>query len=148
IPAIKNTSVLVIGGSSGIGYGVANKALAEGARVHIVSSNPSRLEQSVAALKQKHIGADVSSQPCDLVDPNVERNLEKVLESIEPLDHIVYTAGDALAIVPLAQINLDSIHKASHIRFTVPLLLAKLAPRYLKLNYRHTISHTPTACSA
>ncbi|KAM5349613.1 hypothetical protein ACJ41O_006118 [Fusarium nematophilum] len=142
MPAIKNTSVFVIGGSSGIGYAVADRALAEGAKVHIVSSNPSRVQQSVAALKRKHSGAEVSSQTCDLADPNVEQNLEKVLESIKPLDHIVYTAGDALAIVPLAQINLEMIHKAGHIRFAVPLLLAKLAPRYLKPGYQSSLTLT------
>ncbi|RYP00175.1 hypothetical protein DL764_006606 [Monosporascus ibericus] len=90
--AIKNKSVLVIGGSSGIGYGVADKALAEGAKPR----------------------ADISGWTCDLADPNVEKNLE-------------------------------AIHKAGHIRFAVPLLLAKLAPHYLKPGYQSSLTLTTGA---
>ncbi|KAL1616840.1 hypothetical protein SLS56_011272 [Neofusicoccum ribis] len=112
---IKNESVLVIGGSSGIGYGVADRALAEGAKVCIASSNASRIQQSIDNLKKKHPGADVSGQTCDLSGPNVEKNLENVLESVKLLDHIVFTAGDALAI---------------------------LAPRYLKPGYQSSLTLT------
>ena len=37
MPSIKGKSILIIGGSSGIGLGVANLALAEGVRVAIIS---------------------------------------------------------------------------------------------------------------
>ncbi|KAK7408868.1 hypothetical protein QQX98_008929 [Neonectria punicea] len=130
--AIENKSILVIGGLSGIGYGFADRALAEGARLHIASSNASRVQQSVDGLKQKYSGADISGHTRDLANPDVEKNPEKLLESAKPLDHIAFTAGDALAVMPLDQIDLEAIHKAGHIRFAVPLLLAKLAPRHLK----------------
>lgn len=72
----------------------------------------------------------------------MEKGLENVLESVKLLDHIVFTASDALAIVPLGNINLEAIHKAGHIRFAVPLLLAKLAPRYLKPGYQSSLTLT------
>ncbi|TVY77465.1 Short-chain dehydrogenase/reductase ATR9 [Fusarium oxysporum f. sp. cubense] len=145
MPEIKNKSILIIGGSSGIGYGVADRALAEGAKVHILSSNPSRLQDSVADLKRKHTGAEVTSHVCDLAVADVEQNIEKVLESIKPIDHIVYTAGDSLPIIPIDQINIEMIHKAGHIRFVVPLLLAKLAPRYLRPGYQSSLTLTSGA---
>jgi NAD(P)-dependent dehydrogenase (short-subunit alcohol dehydrogenase family) len=43
MPSIRDSTILVIGGCSGISYGVAEKALAEYAKVHIASSNVSRV---------------------------------------------------------------------------------------------------------
>jgi NADP-dependent 3-hydroxy acid dehydrogenase YdfG len=69
---------------------------------------------------------EISGHCCDLADHNVEQNLEKLLEAAKPLDHIVFTAGDAFAIKPLATIDLDAIQRTGHIRFAVHLLVAKL----------------------
>ncbi|SPQ17715.1 05404047-edc2-4d85-87e7-47175a46504c [Thermothielavioides terrestris] len=113
MPPIRNKSVLVIGGSSGIGYAVADGALAEGARVRIASSNASRVQQSVAALKQKHPEGDVAGYVCDLTSPDLEQKLDELLAAVQPLDHVVITAADKLPIKPLAEISLDAIYKAS-----------------------------------
>ncbi|AEO69921.1 uncharacterized protein THITE_2146808 [Thermothielavioides terrestris NRRL 8126] len=89
MPPIRNKSVLVIGGSSGIGYAVADGALAEGARVRIASSNASRVQQSVAALKQKHPEGDVAGYVCDLTSPDLEQKLDELLAAVQPLDHVL-----------------------------------------------------------
>ena len=47
---LAGSRVLVIGGTSGIGLGVARAALAEGAAVTVASSNPSRVDSAVARL--------------------------------------------------------------------------------------------------
>jgi len=51
MPPINGQSILVIGGSSGIGAAVAKLAAAEGVKVFIASSNPTR----VAAAVEKNI---------------------------------------------------------------------------------------------
>ena len=147
MPSIENSTVLVIGGSSGIGYGVAQKALAERSVVHIASSNAVRVRESTDTLKTQFPDARISGHVCDLAGPDVERNLEHLLTTIAPLDHIVFTAGDSLAILPLSTINLDAVHRAGHIRFAVPLLLAKLAPRFVNPGYRSSITLTSGAGS-
>ncbi|KAJ5860306.1 uncharacterized protein N7529_007616 [Penicillium soppii] len=142
MPSIANKSVLVIGGSSGIGYAVAEKCLAEGAKVHIASSSPSRVNASASSLKQKFPKGEISGHVCDLADRNVEQNLENLLGTMKPLDHIVFTAGDALAIKPLESIDLDAIQRAGHLRFAVPLLVAKLAPRFLNPGFQSSYTLT------
>lgn len=142
MPSIKDSTVLVIGGSSGIGYGVAEKALAEHAKVHIASSNASRVRESTKTLQEKFPEASISGHVCDLADASVERNLELLLTTVGPLDHIVFTAGDRLPIRPLDTIDLEAIHQAGHVRFAVPLLLAKLAPRFLNPGYGSSITLT------
>ncbi|BCS05594.1 oxidoreductase, short chain dehydrogenase/reductase family [Aspergillus luchuensis] len=122
MPSIKECKVLVIGGSSGIGYGVAEKCLLEGAKVHIASSNASRVGKSAVALKQKFPSAEITAHICDLGGEDVEKSLEHLFYTIGSLDHIVFTAGDKLAIQPLETINLHAIRRAGHVRFAVPLL--------------------------
>lgn len=144
---IKDTTVLVIGGTSGIGYGVARKCLAEGAIVHIASSNVSRVSESIDSLKQTFPDANITGHVCDLAGQDVEARLEKLFAAVGPLDHLVFTAGDNLSITPLNNISLDAIHRAGHIRFAVPLLLGKLAPRFLKPGYRSSFILTTGSVS-
>ncbi|KAH7255167.1 short-chain dehydrogenase [Fusarium redolens] len=145
MPPIRDQTILVIGGSSGIGYGVADRCLAEGAKVIIASSNLPHIQQSVSKLQQKYPDANISGQGCDLSPACVEENLEKLFESVTPLNHIVYTAGDPLSIMPIPQINLDAVHKAGHVRFAVPLLLSKFAQRHLKPSYQSSFTLTSGA---
>ncbi|PYH42830.1 oxidoreductase, short chain dehydrogenase/reductase family [Aspergillus saccharolyticus JOP 1030-1] len=150
MPSIQGSTVLIIGGSSGIGYGVAAKCIAEGARVHIASSNEFKVNSSVQSLKDTTAGGDapVFGHVCDLSSRDVERNLEQLLSAVDgPIDHIVFTAGDSLAIAPLDTINLDMIHKAGQVRFAAPLLTAKLAPRFMRPGYQSSLTLTTGAGS-
>ncbi|KAL2001511.1 hypothetical protein VTN02DRAFT_1652 [Thermoascus thermophilus] len=153
MPSIAGTNVLVLGGTSGIGYAVAQAALREGAAaVHISSSNPTRVAAAVSRLKESSSSSTgaVIGHTCDLGTDDVEKRLEALLDEAtatgekKKLDHIVFTAGDALAIKNVTDPTFDLayIQKAGHIRFFVPLLLAKLAPRYLTPS--HTSSLTLT----
>lgn len=139
MPSIKNSTIVIFGGSSGIGYGVADKCLSEGAVVHISSSNPTRITQAVSSLKEKYPEGQLTGHTCDLSLPDVEQGLVKLFEEIGSCDHIVYTAGDALAVRPLKDLDLQFIQKAGHIRFDVPLLVAKLALRVLKPGYTSSL---------
>jgi NAD(P)-dependent dehydrogenase (short-subunit alcohol dehydrogenase family) len=72
MPSIRDSTILVICGSSGIGYGVAKKALAEHAKVHIASSNVSRVQESTKTLQAKFPEAIIAGHVCDLADSGVE----------------------------------------------------------------------------
>ncbi|KAL5040797.1 hypothetical protein BDW71DRAFT_213864 [Aspergillus fruticulosus] len=86
---IKNTTVLVIGGSSGIGLGVAEKCLEAGASVHIASSNASRVTEASTTLQQKYPSAKVTGHICDVSGDDAEQNLVKLLDPIALRDHIL-----------------------------------------------------------
>lgn len=148
MPPIRNATVLVIGGSSGIGYGVAKQCLSEGATVHIASSNTTRVTESVDSLKQTIPNAQVTGHICDLTSQDVEARLTTLFEAVGPLDHIVFTAGDKIPVAPVSDISLEAIQRAGHIRFAVPLLLGKLAPRYLKPGYKSSLILTNGAVAS
>jgi NAD(P)-dependent dehydrogenase (short-subunit alcohol dehydrogenase family) len=54
MPSISGHSILVIGGSSGIGFAVASLALEQGAIVSVVLSSPTRVANAVERLKSAH----------------------------------------------------------------------------------------------
>ena len=129
--------VLIIGGSSGIGYCVAEACLEFGASVVISSSQQSRIDSSINQLFQTYPSARAQGRlagyACDLSSSTVEANLEHLLKQCgsPKFDHIVHTAGDSLATSKLEDTTLESLQKAAMVRFNSPLLLAKHAPNYL-----------------
>lgn len=128
---LRNKHVLVIGGTSGIGYGVAEGSLASGARVTVSSSNQSRVDTAVKRLKADFPDSNPAGYACDLSKPTVEQDLEALFAKVGTVDHIVYTAGDQLRAGPVADITYDKIIAAGQVRFFAPLLAAKVGSKYL-----------------
>jgi len=139
--------VLVIGGSSGIGYSVAEASLESGASVTISSSSPDRVTKAVERLKNSYPDTKVAGYATDLSKPSLESDIEKLFEQTGKVDHIVFTAGDSLSMVPLKDSTLESIQKAGHVRFFAPLLVAKVGSRYLSEGPQASITLTTGSTS-
>lgn len=143
--------VLVIGGSSGIGYCVAEASLEFGASVVISSSQQSRIDSSIDKLLTTYPSAKgrIAGYACDLSTPSVEANIEKLFERCggPKFDHIVHTAGESLHTGKLEDATLESIQKAAMVRFNSPLLLAKHAPKHLNPGPASSITLTTGSVS-
>lgn len=124
-------SILIIGGTSGIGLGVASLCLAHNAKVTISSSTDKKLSNALGRLKAAYPTAHVVGYTCDLRASAVEQSVKALFEKTGKLDHIVHTAGDPLAMCKLSDVTVESIQKAGEIRFVSPLIVAKYAQRYL-----------------
>ncbi len=84
-PELAGQTVVVIGGSAGIGLETARRARAEGADVVITGRNPGRLEQ--AAL-------EVGAYRTAAFDANDGAALAKFFHELPgPIDHVLVTAG-------------------------------------------------------
>ncbi|KAH8900779.1 NAD(P)-binding protein [Thozetella sp. PMI_491] len=148
MPSISGQSILVIGGTSGIGFAVAQLAGSQGvARIAVASSNPSRVADAVQRLEAAVPGAKVSGHTCDINIPSeCESNLQKLLTDATAdgglLDHIVYTANRITAFHQVADMTAESLQNAVQIPYVVPFLLAKLAPKYLNKSYKSSITLT------
>lgn len=123
--------VIVIGGTSGIGYGVAEASLASGAQVTVSSSSQSRVDATVEKLKADFPDQKVAGYACDLSKPTVEQDLEALFSKVGKVDHIVYSAGDKLAAAPIQEITYEKIIAAGQLRFIAVLLTAKVGSKYL-----------------
>jgi NAD(P)-dependent dehydrogenase (short-subunit alcohol dehydrogenase family) len=123
---------------TGIGYAVAEASLEFGCTVTISSSNPDRVAKAVSKLQASYPSASnrISGHACNLGDEEtLESNLAALLDETtaknsNKLDHVVFTAGDALASAKLADVDMAFIKKAGMVRFFAPMLLGKLLPTY------------------
>jgi len=84
---LQNSTALVTGGSSGIGFAIARMLIQNGARVAITGRDERKLKEAADALKAHPIRADVSNES------DVKKTLDEVLKAFGHLDILVNNAG-------------------------------------------------------
>lgn len=91
--SLSGKTIIVIGGSSGIGAAVAQAALARGAHV-------------IVAGRRLAPGSDsgLRSEPVDVTD---SASLTQLFETVGRFDHLVYTSGPSVRAKPLIETDLD-----------------------------------------
>ncbi|MFG1930301.1 SDR family oxidoreductase [Mycobacterium sp. NPDC048908] len=99
--SLKNARVLVIGGTSGIGLGVASAAAERGATPIVVSRQQSSVDRALGQLPEGARGATV-----DLTDPD---SLRRLAADVGDIEHLVFTAGESLALVSFDDLTPDII---------------------------------------
>jgi NAD(P)-dependent dehydrogenase (short-subunit alcohol dehydrogenase family) len=119
MPPIKGQSVVVIGGSSGIGAAAAKLACIEGLKVAIASSCQSRVDGAVKKIQDAVPDAQITSFTVDISGLDMESNLDKLFTNVVDanggqIDHIIMTAG-------LANIKPISEYTVEYFKDTAPL---------------------------
>jgi NAD(P)-dependent dehydrogenase (short-subunit alcohol dehydrogenase family) len=128
-------TIVVIGGSSGIGLAVARRSLDDGATVVIAGRSRSRLDAARAELAQPEMaqagapGGRLSAHPVDIGDP---AQVTRLFERVGTLSHLVVTAAD-LPYGPVVSLSEDSMVRAVRSKVLGPLFAAQqAAPRITK----------------
>jgi NAD(P)-dependent dehydrogenase (short-subunit alcohol dehydrogenase family) len=120
--SLKNARVLVIGGTSGIGLGVATAAAERGAIPIVVSRQQSSVDHALSQLPEHARGATI-----DLTDLSA---LERLALDIGDIEHLVFTAGESLELAPLAELTPDIVNRFFQTRFVGALSAVRVfAPR-------------------
>ena len=84
-PELLGQTVVVIGGSAGIGLETARRARAEGANVVLTGRSPERLQ---------HAASELGALSTATFDANDSAALEAFFEHLAaPIDHVMVTAG-------------------------------------------------------
>jgi NAD(P)-dependent dehydrogenase (short-subunit alcohol dehydrogenase family) len=117
-PQLAGQTVVVIGGSSGIGFETARRARGEGADVILTGRNPERLQRAASEL-----GA-VSTAAFDATD--FERLARFFEELPRPIDHVLVT-GPGPYYAPLAQFDVEAGRRDVDAHLLLPLQVARLA---------------------
>ena len=108
---LKNRSVLITGGSKGIGLACARAFLGEGARVAIVSRDRGNLDQAAAQLgKITLIAADLTQAD------EAKRMAREAEAALGPIDVLVNSAGAAKRYPP-DDLNAQSWHAAMDAKY-------------------------------
>lgn len=86
---LQNKVVVITGGNSGIGFGIAQEFQKEGAKGAIVGRNPETLASAVAQLGDNFIA--ITADVTNLAD--LERVFQETAEKFGPIDVVVANAG-------------------------------------------------------
>src|SRR5215472_3134349 len=115
-PQLLGQTVVVIGGSSGIGLETARRARAEGAGVVITGRNPERLEHAALELDA------LSSAAFDATDFD---RLERFFDQLPaPVDHVMVTAGGPY-YARLTEIDFEQARRNVDQHLWLPLHVAR-----------------------
>lgn len=123
-------TIVVIGGSSGIGLAVARRSLDDGATVVIAGRSQQRLDAARADLARTGPPAGrLSAHPVDIGDL---AQVTRLFERVGTLSHLVVTAAD-LPYGPVVSLSEDSMVRAVRSKILGPLFAAQqAAPRITK----------------
>ena len=122
---LQGKRVVIVGGSSGIGYAVARAAKAQGAQVVVASSQAANVEKAVQRLGDGAAGFTI--------DVTREADVEARFKDFGAFDHLVFTAGDwgGSRRGAFADIDLDAAQALFGVRFWGSLRVVKHAHRWL-----------------
>jgi short-subunit dehydrogenase len=85
-------TVVITGGSRGLGLALAREVSAQGARVAICGRDADSLERARHSLEQ--LGAEVLAAPCDITEPSsVSHLFQQIRERFGPVDVLINNAG-------------------------------------------------------
>jgi NAD(P)-dependent dehydrogenase (short-subunit alcohol dehydrogenase family) len=114
-------TVLVTGGSRGLGLLVAQELVRAGARVAICARDRETLERARARLLSSRPDAQVLAIPGDVSVPeDVERVVRAVREELGPIDALVNNAG-TITVGPVDVMELEDFQEAMAVHFWGPL---------------------------
>ncbi|WP_432892348.1 SDR family oxidoreductase [Kribbella sp. CA-245084] len=111
--SLQNQRVVVLGGTSGIGLATARLAAGHGATVIVASSNPESVKRALESLPDS-----ASGEAVDLTDSAA---VKAFFNGIEPFDHLVFTAGEALTLLEIDSLDLDKARQAFELRYFAAL---------------------------
>jgi len=118
-PELAGQTVVVIGGSAGIGLETARRARAEGAEVVLAARDPERLDHAA-----KELGA-LSTASFDATDFD---QLDRFFAELPaPVDHVLST-GSGPYYAPLAKLDLDKARRDVDAHVFLPIQIARNAP--------------------
>jgi NAD(P)-dependent dehydrogenase (short-subunit alcohol dehydrogenase family) len=117
-PELLGQTVILVGGSAGIGLETARRARAEGAEVVLVGRNPERLDRAA-----REVGAR-STAAFDATDAAALKEFFDGLPG--PIDHVLVT-GPGPSYVPLLEMTADQVRHAVGDHLVLGLEVARSA---------------------
>jgi NAD(P)-dependent dehydrogenase (short-subunit alcohol dehydrogenase family) len=120
-------SVLITGGSRGLGLTIARRIAAEGGRVALLARDEAELSRACAELRA--LGGEAFAVPCDLLDRAQSLGaVPRVLERFGAIDVLINNAG-IIQVGPLQNMQRQDFEKAMQMHFWAPFnLMEEIIP--------------------
>lgn len=122
--SVSKSGILVTGGGSGIGFGVAQRLAADGAHVTVCGRTEDTLAQAVTAITRA--GGSANYAVADVVDEDaVAAAVDKAVEYAGRLDGVVTCAGGSDWVGPITQLPIEQWNSAFAVNVTGTMLVLK-----------------------
>jgi NAD(P)-dependent dehydrogenase (short-subunit alcohol dehydrogenase family) len=121
-PELLGQTVVVIGGSAGIGLETARRARAEGANLILTGRNPERLQRAASELGAVSTAFDAT---------DFERLGRFFDELTAPIDHVLVT-GPGPYYAPLAEFDVEKARRDIEAHLLLPIQVARNAARKVR----------------
>ncbi len=109
--------IVVLGGTSGMGFATAAMAAREGAAIVVASSRRESVDRAVARLPKGTEG--------HTIDLSNEEHVRDFFTHIGACDHLVFTAGDMLQMSEVSETNVEQARHVFDLRFWGAFMAAK-----------------------
>ena len=117
-PELLGQTVVLIGGSAGIGFETALRARAEGANVILTGRNPERLQRAAS---------EVGAKSTEAFDATDFKRLERFFDDlIVPVDHVLVT-GPGPYYAPLSNFDFNEAQRDIEAHLLLPVQVARNA---------------------
>jgi hypothetical protein len=117
VMSLKDKRIVILGGSSGIGFATAKAAADEGALVIVASSDQERVAKA-----QKQLPPSAEGHVLNLLD---EGGIKSFFEKIGAYDHLVYTAGNTLLMAEQKDLSFQDAQVFFGVRYWGVFLATK-----------------------
>jgi len=122
--ALEQQTVVVVGGSSGVGLETVRRLAATGARVIATGRDDGKLKAAIGGM-----GANVSGAAFDACDRGA---LDAFFEKTGPIDHLVLTLSGGEGAGEFAHLDLQSLRRGFEAKFWPQLEAAQAGARVLQ----------------
>ncbi len=109
--------IVLLGGTSGMGFATAEMAAREGAAIVVVSSRQESVDRAVARLPRGTEGY--------AIDLSNEEHVRNFFTHLGAFDHLVFTAGEMLQMSELSETNVEQARHVFDLRFWGAFMAAK-----------------------
>lgn len=122
-PGLRGQTVVVIGGSAGIGLETARRARAEGAKLILAARNPEHLE---------HASRELGALSTAAFDATNFDQLKRFFDELPtPIDHVLVT-GPGPYYSPLAELDMEKARRDIEAHLLLPLQVARYAAKKVR----------------
>lgn len=134
---IRNSRIIITGGSTGYGYGMAEVLKAAGAEIWITGRNPEKLAKAAAELQVHSIQADACSGA----------DWDRLFNTVGSVDVLINNAGAGCRIAPVKDQTDEEIISAINTNLTGVILGCRRAAALMSAQKKGNIINISSICA-
>lgn len=135
----RNRSVIISGGSRGLGLELARQLAGEGARLSLLARDPKELERAKAELARS--GADVLTYECDIRDEEeVSATVDDIVRRRGRIDVLINDAG-IVQVAPFENLDPEDYRESMDVHAWGPLrLVSRVVPHMQRQKFGRIVN--------